>query len=109
VDKYRVMPGSGEWVSEEDMISKVARWAVNAPEHGAPSITISKLVQFDTDANGDVPDGRGPRCGDTTIVVTGEGDHLYTCDRDPGHTAPHRDVQQKGTETVSWSRTRPTR
>jgi len=41
-------------------------------------------------------DPRGPRCGHQCP------DHAHTCDRDPGHGLPHRDVQQKGTETCSW-------
>lgn len=41
-------------------------------------------------------DPRGPRCAAPCP------DHDHACDRDPGHLGPHRDVQQKGTETCSW-------
>lgn len=90
---YKVAPGAPEWLTEDEMIDRIKRWAANAPEYGAPSVTISTLV---------VPDTRGPRCGKTVIVSTRNGDFQYACDRDPGHTWPHRDVQQKGNETLSW-------
>lgn len=30
-------------------------------------------------------------------------DHTHACDRRPDHLGPHRDRQQKGTETCSWN------
>ncbi|HEY9373385.1 MAG TPA: hypothetical protein VIU94_33910, partial [Streptomyces sp.] len=41
-------------------------------------------------------DARTARCGDVCA------EHAHPCDRDPGHLGPHRDRQQKGTESCSW-------
>lgn len=46
---YRVAPGAPEWLTEDEMLDRVKRWAANAPEYGAPSVTISTLVVPDVD------------------------------------------------------------
>ena len=46
---YRVAPGAPEWLTEDEMLDRVKRWAANAPEYGAPSVTVSTLVVPDVD------------------------------------------------------------
>ena len=94
--EYLVAPGTqGRWVSYDELVTgKLARWLL--ADFGAPSITISKRV-------------KGETCGDTHILVTDTGNVQYVCARSKGHTFPHRDTKQKGTETVSWWGAKPTR
>jgi len=103
--EYLISPNNSGWHTLEAMTKILAAWDAFPEGFGVPSVTISKRVKEDQTTG----DTRGPRCGDMTTVSFDAGEHQYTCDRDPGHKPPHRDRQQKGTETVSWSRTRPTR
>lgn len=125
--EYRWNQGtSGDWITFEELQMILSAWNNSPAEYGLPTVSISKRVKVEHPntvehlydcfscgkerARSLLPkDTRGPRCGDVTTVSSDAGEHQYTCDRDPGHTPPHRDVQQKGRETVSWSRTLPTR
>lgn len=87
--EYRWNPGtSGDWISYTELLSILATWNQTPLESGFPAVSISKRPKAEAQHDS--------ICGDTSP----DGD--YVCARSLRHTAPHRDVKQKGLETTSW-------
>ena len=87
--EYRWNPGtSGDWISYTELLSILVAWNQTPLESGFPAVSISKRPKQEP----------GAVCGDVSPNME------YRCARSPGHTWPHRDMKQKGTETCSWWR-----